>query len=267
MKIKKIKAKSIIVKSRLPDSDYVVNPYTGCQHGCIYCYARFMKRFTDHEEPWGEFLDIKVNAADLVPENTEKYKDKSITFSSVTDPYQPVEKKYELTRGILERLVELEPNLCIMTKSDLITRDIDVLKKFKNCKAGVSLSTLDNRVAKETEPFASPPEKRLEAVRELRKSGISNFIFISPILPEVTDWKEIILRTKSFVDEFWFENLNIRPAYWSNIKKWLEKNHPDYLSRYERIRKSGEDYWNEVESEIQNFARNQNINFKIYFHH
>jgi DNA repair photolyase len=88
MKIKEVKAKSIITKSGLPDSDFVINPYTGCMHGCIYCYATFMKRFTDHnEEEWGSFVDIKKNAADLIPENTEKYKDKTIFLSSVTDPY------------------------------------------------------------------------------------------------------------------------------------------------------------------------------------
>jgi len=267
VKIKEVKAKSIIVKSNLPDSEYVVNPYTGCQHGCIYCYARFMKRFTDHKEPWGDFLDVKVDAADLVPKDTEKYKGKSITFSSVTDPYQPIEKKYQLTRRILERLVNLEPALCIMTKSDLITRDIDVLKRFASCKAGVSLSCLDERISGELEPRASAPQRRIAAVRKLYEAGISNFVFISPIFPEITDWKSIVLETRSFTDEFWFENLNIRPAYWGNIKRWLQKNRPKLLPKYREIKRSGKDYWDGLEKEIRNFASQNNLNFKIYLHH
>ena len=98
MKIKEIKTKSIIVKSNLPDGDFVINPYIGCMHGCKYCYARFMKRFTGHTEPLGSFVDIKINAPDLIPEGTNKYREKSIIISSVTDPYQPIEREYKITR-------------------------------------------------------------------------------------------------------------------------------------------------------------------------
>ena len=104
MKIKEIKAKSIIVKSNLPDSDFVINPYTGCGHSCLYCYARFMKRFTNHSEPWGDFVDVKINAPELIPENTEKYRNKTMVIGSVTDSYQPLEKKYKLTRQFLKNL-------------------------------------------------------------------------------------------------------------------------------------------------------------------
>ena len=226
-----------------------------------------MKRFTDHSEPWGEFLDVKVNAPDLVPINSEKYKGKSVTFSSVTDPYQPIEKKYKLTRSVLEKLIDLEPKLCIMTKSDLVTRDIDVLQKFKKCKAGVSLSTLDADVSATIEPFAASPQKRISAVKKLHEAGISNFIFISPILPGITDWKSIVLETKSFTDEFWFENLNIRPAYWGNIKNWLERDHPELLAEYRKIKKSGDVYWKQLEREIRDFAEQQAIKHTIYFYH
>lgn len=186
-KIREIKAKSIITKSGLPESDFVINPYVGCLHGCIYCYARFMKRFTNHHEPWGQFLDVKVNAVELVPKGTKKYKNKSITISSVTDPYQPAERKYKLMRGILENLIPLQPDLCVMTKSDLIVRDIDLLKRLKECIAGVSLSLLNDKIRKEVEPFASSIERRVNAVKELKKAGIKTFIFISPMFPYLTD--------------------------------------------------------------------------------
>jgi DNA repair photolyase len=126
VKIKEVQTGNPITKSNLPDADYVINPYTGCLHSCIYCYARFMKRFTGHDEPWGSFVDVKLNAADAVPRKGEKYKNKSIFMSSVTDPYLELEKKYELTRRILKRIAEFEPDLGVQTKSALITRDIDI---------------------------------------------------------------------------------------------------------------------------------------------
>lgn len=96
MKIKEIKAKLIIVKSGLSETDYVINPYVGCLHGCTYCYARFMKRFSNHSEPWGQFLDVKINAPDLIPEG-KKFNNKTIGLSSTTDPYLSLEKKYQIT--------------------------------------------------------------------------------------------------------------------------------------------------------------------------
>jgi len=142
MKITKNRARTIITKSGLPDSDYVINPYVGCSHGCIYCYARFMKRFTGHSEPWGLFVDVKVNAPELIPSSTDKYRGKSITLGSVCDPYQPAEKKYKLTRQILEKLVPLQPELCILIKSDLVLRDTDIIKQFKDCTVALSFSIL-----------------------------------------------------------------------------------------------------------------------------
>lgn len=266
LKIRKIKAKSLITKSGL-DVDYVINPYVGCQHGCIYCYARFMKRFTHHHEPWGRFLDVKINAAELIPLNTKKYKNKSIFISSVTDSYQPAEIKYKLMRGVLQNLIPLEPDLSILTKSDLIVRDIDLLKQFKKCIVGVSLSSLNDKTRKEVEPFASSVERRINALKELKKAGIKNYIFLSPIFPYLTDWKEIIGKTKSFTDEFWFENLNLYPSLRDNIFQWLKNYHPELVKEYRKIYFTNNNYWKQIEKEIENYGKKNNLNFKIYFHH
>lgn len=267
MKIKEIKAKSIITKSGLPGSDYVINPYIGCMHGCIYCYAVFMKRFTNHKEPWGKFLDVKINAVDLIPENTNKYRGKSITTSSVTDCYQPIERKYRLMRGILKKLVLLKPKLCIITKSDLIVRDIDLLKQFKNCSVGVSLSGLDDNMRKDVEPLGCSTERRLNAVKKLKKAGLHTFVFISPIFPELTDWKSIINKSYKFVDEFWFENLNVRATNWPKIRAWLGKKHSSLLGKYRDIYFGKDSYWRDVEKEIRKFCKAKKLDFSIYFHH
>jgi len=269
MKIKEIKAKSIITPSALPESDFVINPYVGCMHSCIYCYARFMKRFTNHHEPWGKFVDVKINAPDLIPEvkYKNKYKGKSISMSSVTDSYQPIEAKYKLMREILPRLLPLQPSLCIMTKSDLIIRDIDLLKKFKDLTAGVSLTLLDDNVRKEVEPLASSVDRRIVAVKKLKKAGIKTFVFISPMFPYLTDWKGIINKTKDFTDEFWFENLNVRATNWSDVKKWLKAHHPNLLKKYEEVYFTKSDYWDKVEAEIKQFCKQHKLKFKLYFHH
>ena len=267
MKIKEIRAKSIITKSGLPEGDFVINPYVGCMHGCKYCYARFMKRFTGHTEPWGSFVDAKINAPDLIPEDANKYKNKSITIGSVCDPYQPIERKYKLTRKILEKLIPLRPHLDLMTKSDLVVRDIDLFKQFKDCIVAFSLSVLDDKIKKELEPLASSVDKRINALKELHKAGIQTALFISPIFPEITNWKALINKTKSFVDEYWFENLNLYPFVRDEIYKFLRKNKPELVEKYKQIYSKDSDYWDIEETKIKEFCKKNKISCRIYFHH
>lgn len=126
MRVNEIECKSIISDSGIYSVDYSINPYQGCEHGCRYCYATFMKKYTDHSEPWGSFVDVKANAEEVLERDLRRKKKGSILLSSVTDPYQPVEKKYELTRRILGRLVDTDFSVNILTKSDLIIRDLDL---------------------------------------------------------------------------------------------------------------------------------------------
>lgn len=267
MNIREIKVKSIIVKTNLPEGDFVVNPYVGCSHACLYCYARFMKRFTNHPEPWGDFVDVKINAPELIPENTDKYRNKSITFGSVTDPYLPLEAEYGLTRRILEKLILLQPYLEIITKSDLVLRDIDLLKRFKNCLVIVSASFLDSKVKNKLEPGSIPTERRIEALKELHRAGIKTALFISPIFPKISDWKELINLTRDFVDEYWFENLNFYPLIREGIYGFLRGYDSKLVEKYQEIYSSNSRYWNKVEKEIEDYCREKNLNCKVYFHH
>lgn len=267
MKIKEIKASSIITKSGLPGADFVVNPYVGCSHSCIYCYARFMKRFTGHTETWGDFIDVKTNAIELVPNKSEKYRGKSFFISSVTDAYLPLERKYKLTRGVLEKLIPLELKIGIQSKSDLIVRDIDLFKQFKCCEVGMTMTTLDDKIRMEIEPGTSSVERRISALKELKKAGITTYVFIGPILPFITDWKRIILETKDFVDSYMFENLNVKGTIWNSIKNWLINKHPELLKKYEEIYFSKNDFWKTEEEKIRNFCRENKIEGKVYFHH
>lgn len=267
MKIREIKAKSIIVKSGLPEGDFVINPYIGCIHGCRFCYARFMKRFTGHTEPWGEFVDVKINAPDLIPKDTEKYKGKWITIGSVTDPYQALERKYKITRQILEKLIPLKPKLDIMTRSDLVLRDIDLLKKFEHCIVAFSLSTLDNKMRERLEPLAPSVDRRVEALKKLHEAGIKTTLFISPIFPKLTNCRKLVNETKDFVDEYWFENLNLYPSIKGNIYEFLKKNSPELMGEYEKIYAKNSEYWEEEEKMIREFCKTNKLSCRIYFHH
>ena len=247
MAIKKIQAKSIITKSNLPGSDFVINPYTGCLHACIYCYARFMKRFTGHDEPWGKFIDVKINAPDLITENLQKYSGKSIVIGSVTDPYQKIEKKYKVTRKVLERLVDCQSKIDIITKSDLVIRDIDLFKKFKNLTVAFSLGQIDDKIREKLEPRAPSIVDRIRALKTLHENNIRTVVFVSPIFPYLSDWKEIIVRTQKYTDEYWFENLNIYPSVRVNIYNFLKNNYPELVDKYREIYKDEKIYWDKVE--------------------
>ena len=266
LKIKEIQASSIITESNLPESDYVINPYVGCSHACIYCYACFMKRFTNHEEKWGEFVDVKVNAPDLIPKNNKKYIVKQIFMSSVTDPYLQLEGKYKLTRQILEKIVDWDIKLGIQTKSDLVLRDIDIIKRCKNVEVGFTITTTNDSLRKEVEPFTASFENRIKALKELKNAGIKTYVFIGPILPELTDWKEIVLQTKDFVDYYLFENLNVKGSIWYSVEEWLKAKHPDLLNKYIEIYSTKNNYWINIKKEIENFCEKEKINGKVYFH-
>jgi DNA repair photolyase len=265
MKIDFREAKSIITKSNIPSIDYVINPYTGCQHGCIYCYAEFMIRFTGHKgDKWGQFLDIKT--FDLNKIKPERYKGKVILLSSVTDPYLPLEKKYQNTRKILEKLVETEAEISILTKSKLVVRDIDLFKKFKNIRVGISISVLDGEFARVVERAASNPLDRLDAIKQISKAGIETYTFISPFFPEITNFKAIVREFKDYTDRFLFENLNFRPHNIPRIMRIIEEYYPRLLSKYKEIQKDST-YWDILEQEITNYCQQENLNYEIEFHH
>jgi DNA repair photolyase len=224
-----------------------------------------MIRFTNHKgEKWGEFLDIKT--FDFNKIKPERYNEKRLLLSSVTDPYLPLEKKYENTRRILEKLVNTDAQVSILTKSKLVTRDIDLFKQFKNLKVGISISTLDDDVAKLIERGASTPSDRILALNEVSEAGIETYTFISPYFPEITNFKVIVDKTKSFTDEYMFENLNFRPHNIPRILKIVRDNYPQYLAIYEEIRKD-QSYWESVESDIKEYCDNENLKYKIEFHH
>lgn len=264
MIIKEIKTNDYLTKSNLPSSDYVINPYVGCTHGCKYCYASFMKRFTGHDEKWGEFIDIKSCNKKI---DLKKISGKNVFLSSVTDCYNELEEKYCITRNILEQLQYSDCNLSISTKSKLILRDIDILKKIKNLTVSLSINTLDEKFRSDMDN-ASSINERLETLRKLHENGIYTILFMSPIFPYITEWKKIIEISKDFVDEYWFENLNLRGSYKKEILEYIKTNYSKLYDSYVEIYvKYKDEYWRNLAIEIEKFCDENNIKYINYFYH
>lgn len=264
MIIKEIEVKNIVTKSKLPASDYAVNPYIGCPHKCKYCYACFMRRFSGHEENWGDFIDVK-NFPNI--KNPHKYDDKVIFLGSVTDAYNPFEAKYKKTRLILEQFVDTNAEIVISTKSNLIIRDLDILTKIRKVTVAFSVNTLDEVFRADMDKAATISE-RLEAMQILHSNGIYTATFISPIFPEITNVIDIIERTKEICDVYWLENLNLRGGYKSSILKYIEKSYPQFWYIYDEIyNRKNMDYWIKISEEIEEYAKKSGVDVINYFYH
>ncbi|NQU82948.1 MAG: radical SAM protein [Parcubacteria group bacterium] len=222
-KIIKIQAKSIFTQSKLSGAKWVLNPYVGCEHNCLYCYARFINRWRpSNYGKWGTWVEVKINAPELVK---DKYVDGLVLMSSICDAYQPIEKELKLTRKILEN-IDKRVKLTILTKSYLVLRDIDLLKQFKDVEIGFTINSFTNKAKKLFEPDSPTNNKRIEVLKTLKKQGFKTYTFVSPIIPELIDLKDIISKTKDYSDYYWFEFINVRGAG-KQFSETLKKEFPE----------------------------------------
>jgi len=269
MNVREIYVKTILSKSKLPESTYSINPYVGCPHGCIYCYARFMGRYTSHKEKWGEYLDIKINGASILKKDLQRIrlKDKDVVLlSSVTDPYPPIERKYRLTRSILEVLLEHQIPISILTKSVLVLRDIDLLSRFNNCEVGLTIITLNEQVSKVFEPRAPSPYKRLEALKVLHEHNIKTYGFIGPILPCFTNLEEIFTNLRGIADTVMAESLNIKCGNWNDIQAALKSNFPSFYKEF-LTKVMDETYWDKIGEKLVKLSNKFCIPLRGYYRH
>ena len=250
--IRDIETKNIMTKSSLPVGGYSVNPYVGCTHGCKYCYASFMKRFTGHTEPWGTFLDIKHWPA---IKNPRKYKGQRVVIGSVTDGYLPQEKEIRNTRRILEQLKNSGAEILICTKSDLVLRDIDLLKEMGKVTVSWSINTLDEKFQADMDQAVSI-SRRLEAMKQVYEAGIRTVCFISPVFPGITDFEKIFERVKDQCDLVWLENLNLRGGFKQEILDYIQKCYPHLVTLYDEIyRKGDRSYFRALENQAAQMSQ------------
>jgi len=256
-----------MTKSKL--TDYVINPYTGCQHGCKYCYADFIRRFQNIKKEWGDFAYAKINSPDLLKKELEKNKPGHIWLASICDCYMPVEGKLKITRKILETITNSPHKnkftFEILTKSALVKRDFDLLKQL-NVELGCSINTLDNNISRVIEPLASPPRERINALKEAKKQGIKVFGFISPILPGITNLEELF-KELSFCDYVWVELLNTKKSILNRFIPTIKQNFPDKLKDFEFAITKPEEYYEKIKNEAKKLEKKYNLKIKDIVRH
>jgi DNA repair photolyase len=237
--------------------DYAVNPYTGCLHGCIYCYANFMRRFSGHmRDPWGSFVDVKVNLIDVLAKELPKRKGGSVWLSSVCDPYQQPEAKYELTRRTIQLLSEYPKfTISILTKNTLVLRDLDLLKSIRDrVDVGFTITTFDEEAQRIFEPHASPVHERVEAARRIGEAGVPTWVFIAPMLPYVSEMElENGLRQlqEAGVERLMSDRYNARSSVVNQTLRAYECWNP--ACNLEHIRQllwGGDQYYRELDAKI-----------------
>ena len=268
MIIREIKARTILSRSGIYGVDYSINPYSGCAHGCTYCYARFtfIHRNLDPRD-WGKIVFVKINAPELLRREIRSAKKGYILLSSVTDPYQYIEKKYELTRRILEVILRKQFPTIILTKSPLVTRDIDLFKKFRDIEVGVTITTLNEELKNIFEPNAPSIRSRIQALKEIVGSGVRNYAFIAPLLPiiKIDEIESLIMELKEIgVDRVMIDKLNIKAKNWITLNEALDKSH--YIDKREFWKKTkSPEYWMQMRKELIKLSRKLSINIDIIF--
>ena len=252
MKINIIKCKTALSKSNLPGLEYSLNPYRGCQHNCCYCYVPNVLRI--ERKNWGSFVDVKKNIPVVLSNELKNKKQGIVGISTVTDPYQPIEDKYKLTKYCLEQLIIHDFPVNIQTKSDLVTRDINIISKFNDIEVMFSIGTINDSERKILEPFSSPIQKRLEAMKKISDTGIKTSVFFGPIYPTIKK-EDLTNILNTFVEfgakEIMVDKFNLKPG----ILDVLEKKIPENINKIKNTY-----FFKEIYEEINHICSKEKIN-------
>ena len=269
--VKEIECKSAIGKCGFPGGGWAINPYIGCEHNCVYCYARFMKRFTGHAEKWGSFVDVKTNIAEVLEKqmSAPRFSKGQIYIGTVTDPYQQAEKKYKVTRGVLQVLSEYDCSVSIMTKSDLVLRDVDLLKKFKNIDVNFTVNTLDEDWKKLVEPSSSTIRERLDTMERLTKEGIRVFAMVGPYWPIFTDLDGLFKEfSRVGVSRVFSESFNTIGGNWTGVEGATKERYPQELEELKQIlfnKNRFYDFYTEASEILEKCSDKYGISVTSYF--
>ncbi len=235
--VREVECKTVLNRSSI--GDYSMNCYTGCQHACVYCYARFMQRFHPHPEPWGEFVDVKVNAPEALAKQLRRAKPGGVFVSSACDAWQPLEKKWELTRQCCRLLIEHGFKVNALTKSTLVLRDLDIFQPGLT-RVGTTITTLDARLARLWEPAAGTIAQRWRILETAHEAGLETSVMFGPLLPWLSDGQESLdalfeRAAEIGVDVIWVDAMNPRPRVWPSVGQLVRREFPDLHERYSRM--------------------------------
>lgn len=249
-----MRVSNALSKSGIPGLDYALNPYMGCLHSCIYCYARDFVGYREVSDHWGEVVFVKKNLVDLLKYEVMVKKPGIVGIGTITDAYQPIEAIYKITRESIEILLDRDFYVSIQTKNSLILRDIDILLKYiDRVDVGFTITTLDKDVAGRIEPKAPPPKARVDALYKLSSKGINTWIFIGPIIPRVNDdfnaIKEIIDIAKDTDSTVYVDQLHIKKFMYRSSSEII-KHSIEYTRKYK---------WSTLFNKIQKYCRDQGV--------
>ena len=269
--IRKIQCERVLSPTGMRQADYVINPYRGCQFGCTYCYAQSTRFAQKQKSPWGSFVDVKLNALDVLERELAANPPGRIMIGSITEVYQPAEAEYKLTRQILERLVDTDHSVLLLTKSNLISRDIDVLSKLRKVLICFTVNTIQTSVIRAFEQQSPSYEARCDAIRKLHEAGVPTYIHAGPFLPYFTDPQQIMSDLAPYAQRFDFENLNLKMVPWQKLQEIVRTHWSDLLPDYQGVyadETSFDAYWNGVRETIidlgKKFDRETNVHFHPY---
>lgn len=254
--------KNPIIRSKLPSGGCSVNPYIGCPHACMYCYVPYMKHgpCTEQHRPWGTGLTVKQWSP--IPNAVARgYALEHITIGSSTDPYLPVEPHFRRTRAILEELIDSGATVSIITKSNLVLNDLDLLTRYTNAHVCVSINTLDEKFKDDMDAAPSIAE-RIKTLQCCKDVGIVTSCFISPIFPGVTDVFEIIETVRNHCDSIWLDSLNLQQGNFGKITGYISSEYSHLFLLYKEIYQRGDtSYWIKLSEEVKEFARKQGMEY------
>jgi len=272
LKIREISCKTLLNKSGL--ADFTLNCYVGCSHRCLYCYARYMKKFKDRPEEWGYFVDVKVNAPETLSQQLKKIKPpKEVFMSSICDGWQPLEAKYKLSRACLKLLLEAGLEVSILTKSSLIERDFDILSAYRTPSLGMTITAFNPTLQKTLEPYASETAERINTLKKAQEKGIKTWVFLGPMIPEFTDTPanlEAIFKGLEGLklDQIYVDRLNPRWGVLESLKKGLSRgeytNFRLLLYKYSNPTRYS-DYSRQLKDKTLEYAHQFNLSDKVTF--
>ena len=270
MKIGEINCSNALTRSGIPGVDYALNPYRGCAHGCAYCYATYLGRWHHPDERWGEFVDARVNVADRLAHQLRHIAAGHIQIGTATDPYQPLERRYQLTRACLQRLAFFDGEVGLLTKSDLVLRDVDVLTALPNCRVGLTIATVNDDVARIFEPNAPPPSRRLIALAELGRRGIATYAFAGPLLPGLTDTEAALAQLFAALSNVrpgfvYVDGLNISHSLWGQMCAFARHRYPALLPALMSVKQNRSAYEDDLRRRVEEAALQPGLDCRILF--
>ena len=263
MKISECTNRPILSPCGLENFDYQIDPYVGCGHYCYYCYV-----LDQAETDWSEEILIHTDIVGRLDAEIDKILPQTIYLGYYTDPYQPCDAEYRQTRKVLKRLQARGFSASILTKSDLVLRDIDILKEMNNAHVSVSVAFDDDRVRRRFEADTIDTADRIEALRQLKAAGISTGALVCPVIPFITDAEHLIDMLQPHADPIWIFGLSIDDPLgpnWQNMQQILNRHYPEQVEPIEAaIFAKDHPYWTELRERLVTLKEARQLNLNIH---